>query len=295
MLCWSNRRLLQFNARMRHLTDDILLSVKDVVRNLRYAIRSEAGPALTAARGDIGPRGAPDRSTPRKARRRHRLAKFVDRLFTEVESDALGLVSPRRERLHDAIFPRPVTAYFAGLHRHDDEAAERLFARAHYHAAKALLRGYGLDNVLIFEHAIDRARDALLGQHADLVASACDLSVSPADAKARADWVQLSAALTCALVAARPIKEIDPRRGASATPRNLIASPNAWCFVATGLSTAIASLQEESASPATSAEIVESACAITDMRFARFSAALEAGDPVDALTAEFNEVLPFLP
>jgi hypothetical protein len=280
---------------MRHLTDDILLSVKDVVRNLRYAIRSEAGAALTVARGDIGPRGAPDRSRPHKARRRHRLAKFVDRLFTEVESDALGLVSPRRERLHDAIFPRPVTAYFAGLHRHDDEAAERLFARAHYHAAKALLRGYGLDNVLIFEHAIDRARDALLGQHADLVASACDLSVSPADAKARADWVQLSAALTCALVAARPIKEIDPRRGASATPRNLIASPNAWCFVATGLSTAIASLQEESASPATSAEIVESACAITDMRFARFSAALEAGDPVDALTAEFNEVLPFLP
>ncbi len=294
MLRWGIKGFTSFNALMRHLTDDILLSVKDVVRNLRYAIRSEAGPALTAARGDIGPRAARDHSRPHKALRRHRLAKFVDRLFTEVESDALAL-SPRRERLHDAIFPRPVTAYFAGLHRPDDEAAERLFARAHYQAAKALLRGYGLDNVLIFEYAIDRARDALLRQHANLVAGACDPSVSPTDAKARAYCVRLSAALTCALVAARPIKEIDPRRGASGAPRHLVASPNAWCFIAAGLSTAIASLQEESASRATSAEIVESACAITDVRFARFSAALEAGDPVDALTAEFNEVLPFLP
>ena len=294
MLRWGIKGFTSFNALMRHLTDDILLSVKDVVRNLRYAIRSEAGPALTAARGDIGPRAARDHSRPHKALRRHRLAKFVDRLFTEVESDALAL-SPRRERLHDAIFPRPVTAYFAGLHRPDDESAERLFARAHYQAAKALLRGYGLDNVLIFEYAIDRARDALLRQHANLVAGACDPSVSPTDAKARAYCVRLSAALTCALVAARPIKEIDPRRGASGAPRHLVASPNAWCFIAAGLSTAIASLQEESASRATSAEIVESACAITDVRFARFSAALEAGDPVDALTAEFNEVLPFLP
>jgi hypothetical protein len=280
---------------MRHLTDDILLSVKDAVRNLRYAIRSEAEPALTAARGEIRSRAPHDRARPQKARRRHRLAKFVDRLFTEVENDALTLVSPRREHVRDAIFPRPVTDYFAGSRRQDDEAAERLFARAHYHAAKALLRGYGLDNVLIFEHAIDRARDTLLRQHADLVAGACDPSVSPADAKARAARVRLSAALTCALVAARPIKEVDPRRSASAVPRHLIASPNAWCFIAAGLSTAIASLPEESASPATSTEILESACAITDVRFARFSAALDAGDPVEALAGEFNKVLPFLP
>jgi hypothetical protein len=278
---------------MRHFTDDILLSVKDVVRNLRFAIRSEAGQALTAGPGDMAQRPGWDRSRPRKARRRHRLAKFVDRLFTEFESDALALVSPRRERLHDAIFPQPVTAYFGELHHRPKEAAERLFARAHYHAVKALLRGYGLDNVLIFEHAIDRARDAVMRQHADLIARACNSSASPADSKARDERVRLSAALTCALVMARPIKEIDPGRAASAAPRHLIASPNAWCFIAAGLSTAIASLQEDSS--ATSPEIVESARAITDVRFTRFAAALEAGDPVEALAAEFNEVLPFLP
>ena len=280
---------------MRHLTDDLLLSVKDAVRNLRYAIRSEAGPALTAGIGDIRPRAGWGRSRPHKPRRRHRLAKFVDRLFTRVESDAFALVSPRREHLRDAIFPQPVTAYFAPLQRRGDETGERLFARAHYHAAKALLRGYGLDNVLIFEHAIDRAREALLRQHANLVARACDPSVSAADPVRRAERVRLSAALTCALAAARPIKEIDPRKVSSAAPRHLIASPNPWCFIAAGLSTAIASLQEECAFEATSAEIVESARAITDVRFTRFAAALEARDPVEALAAEFNEVLPFLP
>lgn len=280
---------------MRHLTDDLLLSAKDVVRNLRYAIRSEAGPALSAQLSGVSPRPRGDRSRIHRPRRRHRLAKIVDRVCTKIESGAFALVSAPRERLHDAIFPQPITAYFAQPERAGDESGERLFARAHYHAAKALLRGYGLDNVLIFEHAIDRAREALLRQHADLVARACAASVSPSDATTGAARVRLSAAVTCALVAARPIKEIDRRKASSATPRHLIASPNPWCFVAAGLSTAIASLQEESASPASSPEIVESAVAITDVRFTRFAAALEARDPVEALAAEFNEVLPFLP
>jgi hypothetical protein len=279
---------------MRHLTDDILLSVKDGVRNLRYAIRAEAGPALTTGYGHIPAPVTQSRAKPEKTRRRYRLANFLDRVFTEVESDALSIVSPRRERLRDAIFPQPVTAYFARGDRDDAERAERLFARAHYHAAKALLRDHGLANVLIFEHAIGRTRDVLLRQHADLIARARASRASRTDKNGCELRVRLCAALTCALIAARPIKEIDPRTGAS-TPRHLIASPNAWCFIAAGLSTAIASLQEECDVPVTSAEIVESARAITDVRFARFAAALEASDPIGALAAEFHEVLPFLP
>ena len=62
-----------------------------------------------------------------------------------------------------------------------------------------------------------------------------------------------------------------------------------------GFRAAIASLQDEAALPSIAAEIVESANAVADVRFARFAAALEAGDPVEALNFEFNAVLPFLP
>jgi hypothetical protein len=280
---------------MRHLTDDILLSVKDAVRNLRYAIRSEARSSRVASPAQVRPGEARERFTPREARRRHRVARFVDSVFTEVETGALSLVSPKRERRHGVMFPQPVTAYFARVQRHGDEAAERLFTRAHYHAVKARLRGFGLHNALIFEHAIGRARDTVLLRHADLVARVCAPSVSPIADEARAMRVRLCAAVTCALVAARPIKEIDLEVRDPSLPGSLVAFPNAYCFTATGLSTAIASLQDEAGSPASAAEIVESANAIVDIRFARFAAALEADDPVEALATEFNEVLPFLP
>ena len=278
---------------MRHLSDDILLSVKDAVRNLRYAIRSEA--VSVAGPGDARPREARDRFRLRQGRRRHRVAGFVDRVFTEVESGALAFVSPKRDRRHEIIFPQPVAVYFTSARRQDEETPERLFARAHYHAVKAQLRGFGLRNALIFEHAIGRARDAVLLRHADLVVRACARSAPPDDEDTRASKVRLCAAITCALVAARPIKEIDLRADHPSAPLGLVTSPNGFCFTAAGLSTAIASLQDEAALPSVAAEIVESANAVADLRFARFAAALEAGDPVEALTFEFNTVLPFLP
>jgi hypothetical protein len=274
---------------MRHLTDDIVLSVKDAVRNLRYAIRSEAESSRASAFGDAGAKPAFDRMIPRGRRRSH-MARFVDSVFTEVESGALALVSPARDIGHSIVFPRPVSAYFRPGDAARDEAAERLFARTHYHAVKALLRSFGLNNMLIFEHAIGRARDAVLTRQADLVASVCERPMLAGEA----ERVRLCAALACGLVAARPIKEIDLSMADAALPRGLLASPNAYCFAVIGLSTAIASTHEQAELPAGS-EILESANAVVDVRFERFATALEAEDPVAALTVEFAEVLPFLP
>jgi len=271
---------------MRHLSDDLVLSVKDAMRNLRYAIRSEA---MSPSLARLGGERAPERHPRPAARGRSRMAQLVDSVFTEFEANALALVSPLREAPRGEVFPRPVTAYFGrGGSRSGDEAAERLFARVHYQAAKGLLRGWGLRNVLIFEHAIGRARDEMLKRHADL---ADELRDSAADG--RATRLRLCAALTCTLVAARPIKEIDAAPGPSA-PRGLAGSPNACCFLVLGLATAIASVNEPGTLPA-AAEIVASANAVVDLRFGRFVAALEAEDPVEALVLEFEEVLPFLP
>jgi hypothetical protein len=274
---------------MRHLTDDIVLSVKDAVRNLRYAIRSEAGSSRASAFGEVGAKPAYERASSRGNGRSH-VARFVDSVFTEVESGALALVSPVRDVGRSIAFPRPVSRYFRPGDAIRDEAAERLFARTHYHAAKALLRGFGLRNMLIFEHAIGRARDAVATGFGDLVKTACDQPTLAGEA----ERVRLCAALACALVAARPIKEVDFSMADEALPRGLLASPNAYCFTVLGLSTAIASLHDQAELPAAS-EILESANAVVDVRFERFATALEADDPAGALALEFEEVLPFLP
>ncbi|MFI5015060.1 MAG: hypothetical protein ACHQAY_22220 [Hyphomicrobiales bacterium] len=278
---------------MRHLTDDIVLSVKDAVRNLRYAIRSEARRPRMSGLSDARMNPAHDRARSRDGLGRGRVARLVDSVFTEVESGALALVAPVRDIGHDIAFPQPVTAYF-GHGPSQDEAAERLFARAHYHAVKALLHGFGLNNVLIFEHVIGRARDAVLARHADLVRSIRGAFAEPGSDEGRAERVRLCAALTCGLVETRPIKEIDFSFPDLSRPRGLVTAPNTYCFAVTGLATAIASVQDEAELPA-SAEIIESAQAVVDVRFGRFSAALEADEPTEALAFEFDEILPFLP
>jgi hypothetical protein len=279
---------------MRHLTDDIVLSVKDAVRNLRYAVRSQAGAPSLATPGEAPANPAQARAGSRDARGRSRVARLVDKVFTEVESGALALVSPARDVGHGLIFPRPVADYFKPGRGSQDEAAERSFARTHYHAAKALLRGFELRNVLIFEHVIGRARDEVLRRHGDLVFRIRDPLATSATQEGRADLVLLSAALTCALVAARPIKEIDFSTQATTTPRGLAGAPNPYCFTVMGLATAIASIEDEASLPP-APEILESVNAVVDLRFGRFAEALEAANPAEALALEFGEVLPFLP
>jgi hypothetical protein len=274
---------------MRHLTDDIVLSVKDAMRNLRYTIRSEAEAALSRAAGDAEPGAASSRLEPRDVRRRNRVARLVDKLFTEVESGTLALVSPQRDKAQSLAFPRPIEDYFAG-HPNRDEAAELLFARSFYRAAKNLLRGFRLTNMLIFEQAIGRARDDVLERHGELVRRLRG-SIEAAPEGDKADRVLLCAALTASLVAARPIKEAGAQAGS--VPRDLVTHPNAYCFLVLGLATAIASVAEEEAS--SRQEMVDSAASVVDLRFQRFAEALEADDPAERLAREFDEVLPFLP
>jgi hypothetical protein len=266
---------------MRHLADDIMLSVKDAVRNLRYVIRSEADRPLAAAgAGMDAPRR---RAAMPSGRRRGHMAGLIDTVLSEVESGALALVSPRQPG-DGAVMVRPVGCYFGD----DDDAAARLFVRAHYHTAKALLARQGARNVLIFEHMIAPAREEARSRHAELVGAVRDGDASPAER------IRLCAAIACRLASARPIRESDFRRADGARRHALAGRANDYCFAAIGLATAIASVREAAELPAPS-EIVGSAAAVAEVRLDRFAAALDAADPVEALARQFEEVLPVLP
>ena len=274
---------------MRHLSDDIVLSVKDAVRNLRYALRSEAGYRFLPAVGSV----AHHSRRAIEVSRRQRIAGLVDRVFTDVESGALALISTNRGGSR-IVFPRPVWAYFGDAGSRSEEAAERLFVRAHYQVAKDLLHKFGARNILIFEHVMSRARDAVLARHGDLVRSVRASAAMFFDEESSLDRTRLCAAITCCLVKARPIKEAELNDTASGLPQGLVASTNAFCFLVTGLATAVVS-REEGPEPLDLAEILASAVSVVDVRFGRFLAAVQAPDAVEALTSEFAKIAPFLP
>jgi hypothetical protein len=106
--------------------------------------------------------------------------------------------------------------------------------------------------------------------------------------------MRLCAAITRCLVKARPIKEAEFNENGFGLPQGLTTSINAFCFLTTGLATAVVS-REERPEPPDPAAILASATTVVDVRFSRFLAAMQAPEPVEALTNEFAKIAPFLP
>jgi hypothetical protein len=134
---------------MRHLTDDTVLSVNDAARNPRCAIRSEASYRPIAARGTAA--RLPGRTVA--SGRRRLVAGLVDRVFADVESGALALVSTTR-RSPPLCSCSPFGPTLGVSASRDDQATERLFARAHCQSANNLPHNLGARNVLTFEHVM---------------------------------------------------------------------------------------------------------------------------------------------
>jgi hypothetical protein len=265
---------------MRRFPDYVVLSIKDQIRSARYRVRrNEHGDGLNGVE-----RGLYEISRP--------VALIADAMLTEVEAAASTLLADKGERISSRSFPASVEAYFG--HPDNEAALGRAFTRALYSMLKALMRKFGAREFLAFEQAIDEARAALLLRHSDLIWSVVDARGAPRDAAQEGRITRLCAAITCELVAQRPIKELDIDPTGRIVPKHLLAAPNAYCFFVMGLATAIVSLRRDSEELDRKAIIAE-ADLVVDARFDRFSAALRARDPVGALAAEFSAVLPFLP
>jgi hypothetical protein len=265
---------------MGRFSEYVVLSIKDQIRSARYRMRrNEYGDSLLGVE-----RGLYEISRP--------VAFIADAMFTEVEAAASTLLADKGESISSRSFPAPVETYFG--HPDNEAALGRAFTRAFYSMLKALMRKFGAREFLAFEQAIDEARAALLLRHSDLIWSVVDARGAPRDAAREERITRLCAAITCELVAQRPIKELDIDPTDKVIPKHLLVSPNAYCFCVMGLATAIVSLRRDS-EELDRKTIVAEADLVVDARFDRFSAALRARDPVGALAVQFSAVLPFLP
>lgn len=246
---------------MAHLHQDIATLLKDGLRGARYLVRK-----TTRAGDDADPlrRGV------------HHLTSLADAVLSTTEETVSSLLrgAPGDEARSDAALMRACRR-LSGLA--DADAFETLFTRTVYRLAETLLTRRGIDNLFIAEH--------------DIAAAARDL-VPPA-ARDGTDPARFWAEAAVALVARRPIRDIEAAESASADGTGFATEPNAAVFLTIALAGAVAATKDLDA--AGLGAVPDSAAAVMDVRFRRFADCLDRRDPARALAAEIASVLPFLP
>jgi hypothetical protein len=266
---------------MRRMANTLVHSLRDQVRGVRYSIRAEAqtpGSAFPIVHQalDFGPLAMVNSMIGTPA------IKLADGLFSHVEHVASDLMQKVDGRAETA-FPCPIGDFFS----HDGEPERRDFASTAHREVSRMLRGYGAQNMLVSEHALDSAWRQVLARHGDLVWSAVHRRGRPHDDA----QVLACASLSVEFARARPIQRVDLLRDRRDGPRHLMLAPNLYCGLVIGLALAICSVKQEE----DSSVVMESADATVDARFERLKRASEGRTAAQAVADEFKAVLPYLP
>ncbi len=276
-----------------------VLSMREALREMRFALRHEAGMLDRTIDALGGTLKAKARSATADLPHLNRalraiptpessVLRLTDAVFGRIEKAAVRALAPDQD-------PPPygslgsVSALMrpdGGMRRLD----ESVFVRRHYRLAHDLLRNLGVVNLLLSEQAIGDACQRVGATNGDLIAVVSDRAGADLSATERAQRVGLCAAMALALERARPIRRLDLGSGKT-TAQHLLLAPNLYVFSLIGLAEAVVS----TAPPQDAADVIEAAGTVVDVRFARFSAAVRARDPLAAMTREFMAVVPHLP
>lgn len=268
------------------MTEDLALTIRDVLREIRYAARREVR--------CIDRRQAELRSyllgtsKPAYDRRPGRLYELSSALAAPVGRTAERLLQSRDVMLLDDSFLVPISISLAALAR--DETST-LFAESYYRGGHHSLDKLGVNNVYMSEQTILKAARPIARKHADWLEQALTGKTAPGDFDRQ---LQIVAEATCAVIEALPIKRVDLTSSDPTALALALADLNAHCFLSVGIATAVVSA---SALPhgARAADIIESADLVAAARDDRFAAALKAPDPAASLARELAAVVPYLP
>jgi hypothetical protein len=263
------------------MANTLVHSLRDQVRGVRYSIRAEAqapGSAFPIVHQalDFGPLAMVNSMIGTPA------IRLADGLFSHVEHVATDLMQKVDGRAESA-FPCPIGDFVPR-----SGEPERLdFASTAHREVSRMLCGYGAQNMLVSEHALDSAWRQLFARHGDLVWSAVQNRGRPDDDA----QVLACASLAVEFSRARPIQRVDLLRDRHDGPRHLMLAPNLYCGLVIGLATAICTVKPREDPSA----VMESADATVDARFERWKRASESRTAAQAVADEFKAVLPYLP
>ncbi len=278
-----------------------VLSVREALREMRFAVRHEAGMidrTIDAVGGGLKAKARSATADLPHLRRalgaiptpESSVLRLADAVFGRIEKAAVRALAPDQD-------PRPYGSLgsVSTLIRPEDDVRrldEGAFVRRHYRLAHDVLRSLGVVNLLLSEQAIGNACHRLQAVHGDLVAAVSDRAAADLSATERTQRVGLCAAVALALEQARPIRRLD--LGSSKTAaQHLLLAPNLYIFTLIGLAEAVVSTTASTEDAA--ADVIDAAGTVVDVRFTRITAAVRARDPLAALTREFMAVVPHLP
>jgi hypothetical protein len=268
------------------MTEDLALTIKDVLREIRFAARREVR--------CIDRRQAEFRSyllgtgKPVNDGSPGRLYELSSALAAPVGRTAQRLLQSRDVVLLDDSFLVPISVSLAALAR--DETST-LFAESYYRGGHYSLDKLGISNVFMSEQTILKAVRPVARQHAVWLERAAAGSTAPGDYDQQ---LEIVAEATCAVINAIPIKRVDRWAGDGGSLALALADLNTHCFLSVGIATAVVSATKL-ADGVGVADIMESAELVAAARDDRFTTALKEANPAAGLARELAAVVPYLP
>ncbi|WP_153020277.1 hypothetical protein [Paramesorhizobium deserti] len=260
--------------------DDIVVNLKDRLRDVRHLIRSNRHDRLLADQRSKSPAELPEMLLGTAA-------TFVDTALTLAETISISLISDDPEAHGRSGRVGSLRHYFS----HSDGG--RLFHRHMYYLTKEVLRRSGRNDAFIHEAAFADIYLHLKRDHKNVFARAlgCDASTD--------DIAVACAAMAVETVRRHPVKIIEP---GSPLPATAPLQPDIeiTVFSTISLACALATARPQDALSATSltdegTDLLESAFLAVSAREERFSAAFASDRPDRALAEIFSLLIPHLP
>ena len=249
---------------MRDIPSDIVVSLKDRLRDVRHLIR--------ASRFDAKPTGQelPDLLFGQAAR-------VMDKAFTAAETISISLVSQDPAAHTITIESRSLDVYFPP----EPARGEAQFRRDVYYLTKRLFNLFGCSNALIHEATFAAVHATMIRRHGPLLRAARSGEL--------ADIATACAAMTLEL---RAGYDAAPATFPAASAAKPDRSTQFLSFGAIALATGLATYAEVEPGDE---KLVESALLALQARQEKFSQAVAATTPVAPLAALYAFLIPHLP
>jgi hypothetical protein len=250
---------------IRDISNEIVVSLKDRLRDVRHLIR--------ASRQDTKPvpQDLPEILFGTAAR-------VMDKALTAAETISISLVSHDPAAHSTTIEARSLDAYFPG----ERGKGEALFRRDIYYLTKRMLSVLGSPNALIHEATFSAVHTAMINRHPALLLAA------------KKDGGLTDIATACATLAMELQSHYHSEHLTLPTHHEAQRRTDSehLCFSSIALAVGLATYADNEPSDE---KLVESALLALQARKDRFDQAIEAADPIKALSDLFAFLIPHLP
>ncbi|MBA8878816.1 hypothetical protein [Phyllobacterium myrsinacearum] len=252
---------------IRDISNEIVVGLKDRLRDVRHMIRASRSDKIKSATHD-GPEVLLGHA-----------ARVVDKALTVAETISISLVSQDPKAHSTTIEARSLSAYFPA----DTAKGEALFRRDVYYLTKRIFTMLGAENTVVHEATFASAHAVMIRRHADQVKAATRTN-------SLKDIARACATLTFELQSSHQSQPLPPHVPGERAPE---MATQFLCFSAIALAIGLASYSDNE--EAGDEKLVDSALLALKARQSTLTEATQGKDRTDNLSSLFAFLIPILP